>query len=100
MWLATDRESWGEAHAYLGTGDGRHDKCAGVCQILESDSDVLVLIGVFNGEVATLAHEVLHACFQVFDFAGASVTDGKANEAFCYLHTYLMREFLGAVEND
>lgn len=50
------------------------------------------LVGVFDGTDVTLAHELIHVCFNIADVVGLTTKPGEANEAFAYLHTALMSE--------
>jgi len=44
-------------------------------------------------ELSSLAHEILHAVFEIMDWAGVKY-DKSSEEAFAYLHTHLMQQFL------
>jgi hypothetical protein len=52
------------------------------------------LIGVFDGSIGTLAHELGHVCFYIVDSVGVKIEDGGTNETFCYLLGHLMRAAL------
>lgn len=44
-------------------------------------------------EICSVAHEVLHAVFENMEWFGISL-DKSSEEAFTYLHTHLMQQFL------
>ncbi|WP_193098002.1 hypothetical protein [Burkholderia sp. Z1] len=48
------------------------------------------IVGVFDGSIGTLSHELAHACFYILDSAGVKVEDGGTNETFCYMLGHLM----------
>lgn len=54
----------------------------------------LFLVGVFDGEMATLAHEAAHVAFYICDAVGVEVRRGEANETFCYLVEYIVAQGL------
>lgn len=51
----------------------------------------VLLVGVQQGSVDVLAHEMAHATFKILDYAGVSVS-ADDDEAFCYLLQHLMAE--------
>lgn len=48
---------------------------------------------IWADDIPNLAHEILHAVFWVADNRGIEL-HSKSEEAFCYLHTFLMRAIL------
>lgn len=54
--------------------------------------DNVYLIGVFNNQYGTLAHEASHAAFAILDTVGVDVSADEPNETFCYLLGYIVRE--------
>lgn len=41
-------------------------------------------------EIATAAHEALHATFRVADYVGLEYMPGGSNESFTYLHAFIL----------
>lgn len=41
-------------------------------------------------ELATAAHEALHATFRIADYVGLEYMRGGSNEAFTYLHAFIL----------
>lgn len=62
--------------------NGRYDLFVG-----QKDGQRLVLVGVFNGKLSTLAHELFHITQNIAEIAG--VADGEAQ---AYLTGFLMGE--------
>lgn len=54
----------------------------------------LFLIGVYDGNPATVAHECAHAAFYICDAAHVRVDTALANETFCYLLSHLVARCL------
>jgi len=95
LYLFDDREKWAKfvarkTHASL--ANKRRDCADGTTGITHVDYDAKILyIGVFDGEIGTLAHEMTHAGVFVLDHAGieAGASDG---ETLAYLIGHLMDE--------
>lgn len=49
-------------------------------------------IGVFDGDLSTLAHECTHISFFLLEHVGVDVKPGEPNEAFAYLTGYLFKK--------
>lgn len=73
------------------------DDYHGVTVITSNEEGRLYLVGVFDKTPTTLAHEIAHVCFAVLGYVGVDARDSMG-EAFCYLHTHLMREAMPALE--
>lgn len=54
---------------------------------------MLHVVGVFDGSVTTLAHELAHVCIKVLGSVGIPI-EQRTSEAFCYLLEDLMAECL------
>lgn len=54
----------------------------------------VLLVALFNNDVAVLAHEMCHATFKVLGYVGVPVENDAANEAYCYLMGYFMEQAL------
>lgn len=52
-----------------------------------------VLVGVFDGKVSTLVHELFHATVHVLDYVGVPTETGKSNEPYAYVLEFLYTEF-------
>lgn len=50
------------------------------------------IIGVFNNQYGTLCHEAAHATFAILDAVGVPAEPGEANETFCYMLGYIVRQ--------
>jgi hypothetical protein len=59
------QEEWDAACVHLGVETGGNDMFIGCCQHYQNvdNNENIYLIGVFNGEAATLVHECAHATF-------------------------------------
>lgn len=71
---------------------------AGRCYDSEAGS-IIVHLQTFSFDfnplqIGTLSHELLHAAFLLLDFIGIEYKYGGNNEAYTYLHEYLLREAL------
>lgn len=58
---------------------------------ISSDHDGYFLVGVFNGELGTLVHELAHTAFKVLHHVNVRA-DHKHQEAFAYLQQWLYDE--------
>ncbi|EEE8861636.1 hypothetical protein C7188_22530, partial [Salmonella enterica subsp. enterica serovar Dublin] len=54
----------------------------------------LYLLGVFNGNAATLVHECAHVAFYVCRDVGVTTHPGDANETYCYMLDRMFSHFL------
>lgn len=53
----------------------------------------IFMVGVFDGRLRTLIHELTHAVFHICDYYGIPTNSGDTNEFFCYLLEHLTHEF-------
>ncbi len=53
----------------------------------------VIVIGVFDAKVATLAHECCHAAFEVCNIVGVPTPNDGMNETFCYLVQRMVEHF-------
>ncbi len=51
------------------------------------------LIGVFNGDIITLTHELNHFCLWTFDYVGMPVNTIHS-EAYCYYYDHILKQVL------
>lgn len=92
MYLCPSFETWDKASAYVGS-DFKAKGYAGLCgQYVHPDIGTINLVGVFDGRVATLVHELSHCAFNILGRAGVPVKDYEANEAYAYLLDTLYTE--------
>jgi hypothetical protein len=86
------REEWA-AIAHMYDGDPDTDGCKGLSiQYRTPEEGRIYCIGVFDGAVDTLVHELDHAVFHVLGDVGIPLEDGAANEAHTYLLGWLVKE--------
>lgn len=72
------------------------DEYHGITIITATTKGRLYLVGVFDKTPVTLAHEIAHVCFAALACVGVDARD-STGEAFCYLHSHLMREAMPAL---
>lgn len=91
--LCNTPKQFTDCEMYL-THQNRSDlPLGGVCASMRgSKGDRMYLVGVFDKTIATLAHELAHACFFILGDVGVRVEPGERNETFCYLLSYLLAE--------
>lgn len=88
----TSRKAFSKACEKAGE-DVEFDDYHGITVVLANEKGRLYLVGAFDKHPATIAHEIAHVCFAVLGYVGVDARDSMG-EAFCYLHTHLMREAL------
>lgn len=86
VYLCRTRNEWQQAHRSLGAEAQLLDRCgsANTFRSLTGDRDIY-LLGIFDNNVATLAHESAHLVFDICETVGVDVERGRANETFCHL---------------
>jgi hypothetical protein len=85
LYLAKSLESFNKCAAYL-SDTTEYPPCGGLCAMYQADTGQIInLIGVFDGNVSTLVHELSHCAFNVLESVGVPVLPGDPNEAFAYL---------------
>ncbi len=67
------------------------------CDGASSDFDPVYLVGVFDGKLATLVHELAHTTFKILRHCGIRA-DADAQEAFCYLQEWLFEQLRDTVQ--
>lgn len=89
IWFTDDRKAYEDkCHARLGGGDWSGHG-AGVTSY--SHNRRRMVIGIFDGRLRTVVHELGHATFNVLDFIGQPV-DAEHSEAYCYLQDHLFNQ--------
>jgi hypothetical protein len=59
--------------------------------------EVIYMLGVFDGKLDTLVHELGHITLYVLDHVGIPVGPGDTSEAFCYLQGDLFTKTQGVL---
>lgn len=87
IYLCRTREEWYQATAHLGCENRSVEMLNGATQTFtyEETGENLYLLGVFNGDIATLVHECAHIAFYVCRDTGVTVHPDNSNETYCYL---------------
>ncbi|ECD4706751.1 hypothetical protein E1C95_09145 [Salmonella enterica subsp. enterica serovar Bonariensis] len=87
VYLCRSRGEWYQASEALGCQRGDVDMLSGATQTYcnAETGEALYLLGVFDGELSTLAHECAHIAFYVCRDTGVVVHEEGANETYCYL---------------
>lgn len=95
VWLARTRKEFTAAQEYI--GGGKDDISGGngfTATYYTEKQGIGILIGWFNDDPSTLAHECSHACFKILGLCGVKVETDN-NEAFCYLLGDMVSKFWG-----
>lgn len=102
VYLCRSKEEWDAACVHLGVETGGNDMFVGCCQHYQNidNNENIYLIGVFNGEAATLVHECAHATFYCCRDVGVAIDTSAANETFCYLLDRMFSAFLPHIKQD
>lgn len=91
--LLTTREAFLRRRARL-TDDPLDLDDANGCS---SDHGMCYLVGVFDGRLATLVHELGHTAFKILHDCNVPVRRDGQMEAFCYLQEYLFEQLRSSV---
>ncbi|EGT4373193.1 hypothetical protein AUM47_17145 [Cronobacter malonaticus] len=102
VYLARSREEYAQACEHLNVDVGPINSLAGTCRHYQNENtnENLYLIGVFNGDIATLVHECAHATFYCCHDVGVVIETHKANETYCYLLDRMFSHFLPHVKQE
>lgn len=94
--LCRSRAEWAHAMRHYGQDDDSANFAGGRAMSLvdEKTRSHSYVIGIFDGSVGTLSHELAHAVFYILDSAGVKIENGGTNETFCYMLGHLMRAML------
>lgn len=92
VYLCLTKDDWINAHQYVGATAKNLDRrgAANSFHSLSGDEDIH-LLGVFDGQTSTLAHEAAHLVFDICHLVGVEVEVGRSNETFCYLLDSIIR---------
>lgn len=100
VWLCKSHDEWANAMKFCKETDDS-TQSAGRCLTLRYKSGVrLYIVGVFDGSIGTLSHELSHAVFNLLRHVNVSVKADDSNETFCYLMGYLMYNALSHFKAD
>ncbi|ELY4865852.1 hypothetical protein ACVV7N_004111 [Cronobacter sakazakii] len=102
VYLARSREEYAQACEHLKVDVGSLNSLAGTCRHYQNEdtNENLYLIGVFNGDIATLVHECAHATFYCCHDVGVVIEAHKANETYCYLLDRMFSHFLPHIKQE
>lgn len=86
VYLCLNHEDWARAHNEMDSDAQMLDRqgAANTFRNLDGGYDIY-LLGVFDNNPSTLAHEAAHIVFDICSSVGIDVDRGRANETFCYL---------------
>lgn len=91
VYFCRHTSEWLKMFEHLKLSDSISSDTVGRSTVLVSkNGHCIYLIGVFNGSMATLAHEAAHIAFCICRHVGVEVNQEKSNETFCYLLTRLV----------
>lgn len=92
VWLARTRKDFTAAQEFISKQHDEHGGEGLTATYYSKGGGIGILIGWFNDDPATLAHECSHAVWKILGNCGVEVgTDN--NEAFCYLLGDMIRKF-------
>ena len=86
--LCTDRKRYAKLRAKYTEKYIDLDGCDGI----SSDFGYCYLVGVFNGDLDVLVHELAHTTFKILRDVNVPVHVDGNQEAFCYLQGYLFKK--------
>jgi hypothetical protein len=92
--LCMTPDEWASVAELYGS-DPDTENCKGLSiRYFTPEEGRIYAIGVFDGAIDTLVHELAHATFHLLGDVGVTLEDGGANEAFTYAQAWLVREVL------
>ena len=102
VYLCRTEDEWRQACENMGCP---HDDLRGMAGCTQTYHDevtgkVLYLLGVYNGEIATLVHECAHVAFYVCRDTGVTTRPEDANETYCYLLDRMFSHFLPYIKQE
>ena len=95
VYLAKTREEFIQADKFCGGNIGERPFSTGLASSYENEEDAerIYLIGVFDKQLSTLAHECAHVCFYVCSDVGVTTNPEDANETYCYMLDRMFSHF-------
>ena len=97
VYFVTDREVFADVRSYM-TESVEHDdtqrfSLGCVQELMNNETGArCYVMGVFDGDMATLVHELGHLTIDILTNAGIDITE-QNSEAFCYLLDTLYQRF-------
>ncbi|ECU9162065.1 TPA: hypothetical protein G5T75_003397 [Salmonella enterica] len=87
VYLSTSRDEWYRIYAALGLEPENISDLGGCVRLIENteSGDVIILLGVFTGDLHVLAHECAHVAFRICSLCGVEINPDGSNETYCYL---------------
>lgn len=87
VYLCISRDEWYQAYTALGLEPENINDLGGCVRLIENteSGDVIILLGVFTGDLHVLAHECAHAAFRICSLCGVEINPDGSNETYCYL---------------
>lgn len=97
VWMATSRKVYNQAMTYL-KSECRAEGVAGRASYLLSDTgNSLFIVGVFDGGMDTLVHELGHTALQLCAFLNIDPSAAQG-EPFCYIQSFLFDKFKDRID--
>jgi hypothetical protein len=87
LYFTTSRKAFDKVRKKYVKGKCHIQNSAGVCGGYKDNT--IILVGVFDGTINTLTHEVGHAVIKILGSRGVPIDDNNS-EAFCYLLGHLV----------
>ena len=85
VYFVNTREDWDKCMVAIGC-TSRAEGMAGLsAQMVGPEGRTIFMVGVFDGGLQTLIHELAHTTFHILEYVGVPVERGAPNEAYCYL---------------
>lgn len=101
VYLFTDRQVLTRATEALGVESEELNSSIGVSRQIEGpDGEYAFVLGVFEGGVSTLVHELAHVTFNIMARVGVTVDERENNETFCYMLEELVEFFLPCISKE
>lgn len=86
--FTANKEEYDEMAIWIGGESSKNIQ--GRCILAENNGKIRIIIGVFNDDLATLAHECIHAALFTLEAVGQKL--GYEDELLPYLSEYIFRE--------
>lgn len=96
IYFCRSRDEWNQACNAINVEPGCINFLSGCTARFVSieRQENIYLLGVFNNDTGTLAHECAHLAFYACGDVGVPVIAGEANEPYCYLLDKIFTHFL------
>ncbi|EJP5182663.1 hypothetical protein NT945_003986 [Salmonella enterica] len=87
VYLCSSRNEWLQVYAAFRMEPEDIRDLGGCVRVIENteSGDVIILLGVFTGELHVLAHECAHVAFRICSLCGVEINPDGSNETYCYL---------------